>query len=100
MSIVLVLIIVLVISVCVLIICKKLSAKIAARRLEELCNIVDEKRIAVEAALSELSYKFTYSHYITESERLTLREKLNYFPGGFFNYYLQNAYPTTIGTRY
>lgn len=57
------------------IICKKVSTSLAIKRLTALSERIDENRTIVNEALSELASKFNYSHYITESERVELREK-------------------------
>lgn len=62
-------------SIGVFVICRNLSATLAAKRLAALSERIEENRTSVNGALSELSSKFTYSHYITESERVVLREK-------------------------
>lgn len=50
---------------------RKLREKKHLRRVETLTQIAPE----VEAALSDISSFYNFSHYITESERLTLDEK-------------------------
>ena len=66
---------VVILTVGVYIVCKKIRAKMSARRLASLRKEIDEKRPIVNEALSELSSKFNYSHYITESERIELAER-------------------------
>ncbi|MCQ2159467.1 MAG: UvrD-helicase domain-containing protein [Bacteroidales bacterium] len=58
-----------------LVIFKKTSTKVAEIKLVSLQNTLDELRDTVDTALADISAKFTFSHYITESERKEIDEK-------------------------
>lgn len=54
---------------------RRISAHHAQKKHNALEQLIESMRLEVETALTDISSKFVYSHYITESERIELTEK-------------------------